>query len=105
MVKIGDTLYQRDGRGGFDGRAVVGETRSSWLLGDDEWPTKVAKDTMRTRGQNFGYLDWYTQEQRDALAWIAKHRHHIRDHVGACADVDKLKQIAAIIGYSEDRST
>lgn len=43
----------------------------------------------------------FTRDEVDADIWRANNRHRLTNMVGECKDVAVLKQIAALVGYTE----
>jgi hypothetical protein len=77
---------------------IVGEEARSWLVAymDGRAPWKVNKAKVAS--------SWFTVEQMEADIWMDTHGHRIRSLVDRCRDPDKLRQIAAIVGYVEEGS-
>lgn len=113
MLKIGDTLYRfdgnlrkyrDDGRGGpiyrehFEPLKIIGETRVSWLL-ERNW-TANKKTLSSAAALEYGGRGFFTAEGMEGDIWQHVHRHKIRELLDR-ASVEKLKQVAAILGYVE----
>lgn len=86
-------------------REVIGETRTSWIIG---YPggreiDKIDKKTMKTRHrQNWGYGDtkyYFSEQERNDYIWKEHNRHKLSEAVRACDNIDLLKQIAELINY------
>ena len=107
--KIGDKVwmfdpnrrvYPRDERGRTTGGVIyaehfhqveiIVETSRSWIT--DNYGLKASKKEP----QNI-----FTDEQKAGMIWIHEHRYRVSDSVYRCHDVEKLRQIAQIIGYDE----
>ncbi len=94
-------VYEKDANGRAQGgpiwikhwepQVITGETRVSWLVG--RWlkfpkngaPGKVA-------------FSWEEVKERE---WVAVHRYGIERCVNSCRDPQALRQIAALVGYTE----
>lgn len=109
-IKIGDTyfmfdinrrVYEKDEagrprgsasfRGHFFSVEVKGETSRSWIVG--HFSQKVPKKDP--------WSVLYTEDMIDDAEWINSHKYRISQDVLRVKDGDKLRQIAAIIGYKE----
>lgn len=119
MVSIGDTLYRFDKnhrvyRRDASGRAVggpifteyfvphqiVGETKLSWLVGNDG-RYKVNKKTLREAGRSgFHGYQWHTEDGKQDAIWRASHRLGIKTMLDN-ATTEQLRKVASIIGYVE----
>jgi len=87
---IGGPIYAEH----FEPIEIHGETKVSWLCGPEYDVAKVNKKEIQTgRAGNY-----FTAEGMSDNIWLKHHRHRIRDLVDA-APADKLRQIAAIVGY------
>lgn len=101
MSKVGDKIWRQDLIRRSDGSAwiedvISGETPKSWLVGYHS--TKVNKNTMVTATDRQGCRDrYYTKEQMLAKKFCDRNAHAIASAVSVCRDVDKLRQIAAIL--------
>lgn len=114
-MKIGDTLYRFDGNrrvhreprsfsgGGatiyrehFEPLKIVGENNVSWIL-ERGW--KVNKKTLKGEAKSYEYggRGFFTAEGMEDDIWDHDCRHNIIDAVRRTS-VDKLKQIARIVG-------
>lgn len=101
-VTIGDTLWtlnSRDRRVGWRSEIITGETRLSWILGDDWRQTKVLKSDLTENMRSFGREQWFTERGKEDYLWREHHRRNISALVGTCKDVAKLKAIGEIVGY------
>ena len=106
-IKVGDTLYMFDGnrrkyapgnsgpiyREHFYPVVVVGETPRSWLVGPEWGQVKVSKKDP--------WSVLFTAEMVNDAVWMNEHRHRIASRVGSIRDMDVLRKIAAIVGYTE----
>jgi len=97
-LEIGSTVYNR--------RAtpvvITGETRASWIIGD-EYPwnqVKIKKAAMRKGNSGEDYPQYFVQEQ-DATdcAYATDNYDEISKAVGNCRDGALLRIIADLIGY------
>jgi hypothetical protein len=116
MTKIGDTLYRymRENENRSCGRGkmmplwqeekIFGESPTHWYVGFKHNPWKVRKKTLFSAGVG-GYTghQWYTSEGKDDRVWSGRHmRGILRVIEYGNISVEKLKQIAKIIGYKEN---
>lgn len=69
---------------------VVGETKLSWLVGRGPKPQKFPKK---------GTFNLYGLDDVEDAVWADQHQFRIRDAVGHLRDLEKLKQIADLVGY------
>jgi hypothetical protein len=97
MTKVGDTLWNnnhnfRSSSWGSD--VITGETKQSWLVGT----RKVNKRTLLQAIPRFTPIQWYTEEGKRAEDFHRLHARDIAGRVSVCRDIDKLKQIAALVG-------
>ena len=104
-IKIGDTVFMFDinrrkygpDRSGpvyrehFYPVTVTGETSRSWIVGPNYAPIKVSKKNP--------WAVLATTEMVEEAVWVETNRYKIERAVGALRDADKLRQIAAIVGY------
>lgn len=70
-------------------RLVVGKTRVSWLIG-----SAAAKVPFRDPSSVYGRLD-----VEDDL-WLRQHRYQVAKAVERIKELDKLREIARLVGYS-----
>jgi hypothetical protein len=103
-LKVGDVLWCHDYRSNskrwFD-KAITGETRHSWIIGEGWSPYKVLKKDLTESQGAYGRRQWFTSEGRDNYLWIHNHAPCMAEAVRTITDIDTLKQIAALIGYNE----
>ena len=111
--KIGDTAYEFDinrrvYRRNVSGQAyggpiyrehwrpviITGESGKSWLL--DRYPLKIGKAKAEAA--------WKTAAEVDDACWVDDHRHRIAASLHHCSDVEVLKEIARIIGYTPEET-
>lgn len=100
MTKVGDTLWtmsSRDRRSGWRSDVITGETKQSWIVGEDWRITKVNKKTMLENVGKWGHERWFTVEGKDEYLWMQHHRRLISAMVDACKDVAKLRAVAQIV--------
>ncbi len=79
---------------------IAVETSRSWVL---ETPVWFGKDV--TRIPKHGPSPWwvmFTQEQVDDAVWVHNHRHKIGEAIRYVDDPAILKQVARLVGYSEE---
>ena len=104
MLKIGDVLWCHDHRSNsrkWWTEKICGETTKSWIMEGLNRPSKVLKATMEENMGDYGHRRWYTPERRDEYLWKNTHARRIAALVEN-ADVPILKQIAILVGYSEN---
>lgn len=84
----------------FQPHVITGETRQSWLVQTTTWggPDKINKQTMLEKDRSFTYR-WFSDAQKEAAIWKEHHALRLVEYVRQVDDVDKLKQIAALVGY------
>lgn len=102
-IQIGDVLWADFdiGRTRWNSQTIIGETKFSWLLGDERWPSKVNKKTLREtngRGRGFGDLQWYTPEQMEDEKFIRSNSRLISQAVFGVRDRATLQAVADLIG-------
>lgn len=92
----------------FAAREIAGETKQSWLvLPYAGWPIeradKVNKKTLlsSSKGGPGTGCAWHTDETRDVLIWIHLNERKLISALENCKDLDRLKQIAALLGHKE----
>jgi hypothetical protein len=109
-LKVGDVLYNFDGNRRFyenrhsapvysrhfEAHEIEGETKQSWIM---RYGKKVNKKTLASSCQ-YGDRGYFTKSAMEADIWLHDHRHKIVRLVENI-EVEKLKQIAAIVGYDE----
>lgn len=98
-IKIGDTLWRRGYRRGWEKNTITKETSQSWIVGKHEWnERKVSKkDLTAANAPGYGRDKFYTDEDHKDCEWLDKWRFRIANSIQGCNDVSKLKQIAKII--------
>lgn len=106
-LKVGDKVWRfdqnrrvYDGTGSFGGKVIyaehfyqdviTGETSRSWIVG--KYGYRVNKKTLE---------GIYTDEQKANDIWMHNNRYKIASIVDRCNDVEKMRQIAQIVGYVE----
>lgn len=120
QLKIGDTLYSfstnnrvykpsKDGfssggpiyREHFRAETIDGETKQSWIVGPSE--KKVNKKTLACahNGDFAAARRYFTLEEKEADIWANDHRYKITRLVEQVRNVEILRKIAEIVGYSE----
>lgn len=102
-IKVGDMLWThphgQPNKWLLGPETITGETPQSWLLGDSKYKRdKVNKKTLRESIQNYGYRQWYTEQEKFDLIFIRRHRHQISGAILLCNNVNQLRKIAEIIG-------
>ncbi len=110
-IKVGDTYYIFDGnyrvyperkKGEYDSRSpiyrehfrpgtITGETSRSWVYGIRE--KKIPKRDP--------WKILHTPDMIEDRVWLHDHRHKLGNEICTVTDIDKLRQIAEIIGYEE----
>ncbi len=110
-IKVGDTYYIFDGnyrvyperkKGEYDSRSpiyrehfrpvtIMSETTRSWICGP-KWKKISKRDPWKILN---------TPSMVDDDVWMNNNRYQISKKVHTNTDVDKLRQIAEIIGYEE----
>lgn len=113
-IKIGDMLFRRarvrQTSGaivpGFLTGLVEGETPRSWKVRENSWnePTLVSKKALVSRGDRFdSALQWYVESDALDMVWLSRNRPQI---VGLVQDASPtvLRQIAALVGYKEEKA-
>ena len=102
-LKVGGTIYRRNG----DPVVIIGETKTSWLIGGRfEWEQqKIKKSAMRKGNSGESGERWiqYFVDLQDALdcKFCTDHRYAIGKKVEDCWDGKVLRQIAALVGFVE----
>lgn len=108
QFKIGDKVWcfdqnrrVYDGKGSFGGHIIyaghfyeskiTGETSRSWIVG--QYGDKYSKKDPS---------GLYTDEQKADAIWMHDNRHKIAGIVDRCRDIEKMRQIAQIVGYVEE---
>lgn len=108
-IKVGDKfflydmsrrVYERDEngrakggptfRGHFYEVTIEGETSKSWITNHGR--TKVPKSSP--------FPPLYTEQMISDREWVAVHAYRISEEVRRLTDVDSLKRIAEIVGYT-----
>jgi hypothetical protein len=99
-LKVGDTIYEANGFNGnvdrknpYKPKRIVGETRQSWILENDD---RVNKQTLEVRHPGYTPTRYVVAEERDRRIYIGANRHELSRKVENCEDVEVLKEIAAI---------
>lgn len=108
-AKTGDTVWHLDGHrnayvdGEYVGRGVWNleqvkeETRRSLKVHYSKFDRKTGSQ-MATGGFSASHMI-LGQKEYDALMWMTTHSRKIIAAVEHCRDIDKLRQIAEIVGY------
>jgi hypothetical protein len=98
-IGIGTELWCHDYRSNrrpWFKQAVTGQTRLSWIVGR----CKINKKTMQENLGQWGNRQWFTEAAKARRDWIATNRPQIAGLVSAERDIDRLKQIAVVLGLS-----
>lgn len=112
-LKVGSTVWEYDSnfenrslegeakfRSGFRKRTITGETKQSWLIGNDE--IKVRKRDLTYGHWGGGRRDMITsQREIDDLVFVNTHRYKIVKCFEWTRDVALLHELAKLIGYDE----
>jgi len=109
---VGDLVWFYDGNrnrfdpdGKYEGRGVwnlapiKAETRRSFMVQYSKFDRKSGAP-MATGGYTSPYKI-RGQKEYEALVWMREHSRKIIAAVERCRDIDKLKQVAEIVGYVE----
>lgn len=77
---------------------IVGEEGRSWLLESEGGPYaakgKVGKTSLLKK--------YCTDAERESRIWLNAHRGRLTDAVRRCSDLPTLREIARLVGYSEE---
>lgn len=113
---IGETLYLHDGNRrryvkDEHGKSVmdrascyipveiVGETPKSWIAMHYGREIKINKKDLSTASLGVAYSRYaYTAQQVEDRLWRENNQHDLVNAIRDCQDVQKLRQIAAILG-------
>lgn len=106
-IKIGSTvwvfdpnrrIYERNDRGGpiykehWRQEKIVSDTSRSWVL---EYGRKIPK-----RGEHFGIC--LNESELNDACYVNDCRYHISELINRLLDAEKLRKIAAIVGYIQN---
>ncbi len=108
---IGSTVWVQDGgynRVGLDRwsrHVIVGETKVSWIVGEDHTARRFSKKIKP--GDSCRWIPTWngrervamTEKERDDIIFCELHSRSISDQVGACRNANLLRAIADIVGY------
>lgn len=116
MLKVGDDLWTYDRHmvhrvTEYHRAVIVGETPGTWLVINAmvakapdalRRATPVNKRTMRERGDRMGQgREYLTADGVAARRYVARHGHAIAEMIRKCDDPEKLRAVAALLGYVE----
>lgn len=121
-LRIGSKLYGHDrwNRGRERIFTIVGETKQSWLISSYHTPETFKPDSSRVEyklpkrkcvgneaiyaddGRGFGTYLFLSQEAYELTMWCDRNRHKIMEKLNL-ATAEKLKEVAAILGYEEGK--
>lgn len=108
-AKVGDTVWFFDsqmnryedgkykGRGVWKEVVIEAETRSSFIVGREKYDKKTG--VVRGTRDYSASLFLFGEKDKDDREWRQR-SDRIGERVQRCDDIEKLKQIAAIIGWS-----
>lgn len=105
-MQVGDEIWCHDYRTHtrpWFKEIITGETRQSWILGNNS-QYKVNKKTMLESLGQWGSRRWYTDDARNTKRWLDRNAWRIAKAVEGCHDADILKKIAVLVGYQEQPS-
>lgn len=108
-------MFARRGVEGWKRRLIVAETSRSWVVAphwiksveDYEEQVRrgarwIATNSTKLQEKGFEWRGWArSPEEIKDIEWAHSNSHRIGDMVGRSRDVEKLRQIADIIGYKE----
>lgn len=107
-VQIGN--YNRIGKDRWKPFTITGETRVSWVFidrGDTrKFPKKLPKDERVRWSPTWNSRDRValTETERDDLILVEMHARRIGEDVACCQDPAILRQVAALVGYVEEKT-
>lgn len=85
----------------FVARKIYGETKRSWLVGEDHDPIRVDKKTLTTRSEFGRGCNVLTSEHEvDDACYVEDTRNSIADAVRRCRNASVLRQIEALLGVA-----
>lgn len=102
-IKVGTVLWCHDYRSNshkWFAETITGQTKQSWIMEGTHHPSKLLKKTMMENMGAYGHRRWYTAGQKEEYLWINTHRRLIGAAVEGCGNIETLKQVAALIGYT-----
>lgn len=85
----------------FVPRVITGETRLSWLVNDTRIPKRGEGDVRHSTERGFSRTWYLTAKAVEDECWQRDNFGKVLFAVQACKDVEKLKQIAALLGVQE----
>lgn len=93
--KFGEIIYREH----FDRMYIVGETSRSWLLSHSA-DADISQNWMYQKfPKKFDrFKRFYTAAQVDDECWKKENRYRIADEVGKCDEIEKLREIAKLLG-------
>lgn len=97
-VPIGEPIYSEY----FCKAIVYKETFRSWFICHWEPGIFFPLGRIPKNFKGFPINGFYDDEAKNNAIWIHKHSYKILDHVGCVTDLNKLKEIAQIVGYQEE---
>lgn len=106
-IGVGSVVWiRRDWRSDWREDTITGETRVSWIIGENSWeqvkfPKKADACGRRwIKGRNGGgERVAISREELEGLKYISDYRAIIERRVGFCEDAEVLRQIAALVGF------
>lgn len=97
-LKVGDVLWFESFWREWRFRAITGETKLSWIVGEGWSEEKANKKTLLTAADRQGRKTrYYTAQQRDDKMWVDANRHRIESKVCGCSDRATLEKIEELL--------